>query len=398
MTIKLLLCALTICWTHIIEGQTLSPSTLTTTGSSFTGNGYQLDFTLGATFTSTLTNNEKILTQGFQQPELQLWTGTIATPNCPGSSISVPYLASGIISSSNIFTAQLSDASGSFANPVTIASKQGNTNGTLAATIPLNSPAGNQYKIRIKSSLPAFTAPDNGANITINPPVFVSVATAYALPKGVDAFTVYRGYLPAEKLKLAALATGGTESFSYKWSTGEPTASIEVSPLNNTSYVVTVTDKVGCSAAFTQTVFVEDVRCGSDMDKVLVCKPEKNKRSKTMCEESKKVSKDLSNGFTLGACKGNQARMAEAPITRAEMQIQVLPNPSSSYFTLVLKSDLQTPATINIIDISGKILERYSGISPNNSLKVGKSLKGGVYIASIQRGNELKTVKLIKIN
>lgn len=97
-------------------------------------------------------------------------TGTISgTPLCAGSSVSVPYTASGTFSSGNIFTAQLSDAAGSFSSPTTIGTVSSTTSGTISATIPSSTVYGAGYRIRVISSNPAITGTDNGTNFTVNP-------------------------------------------------------------------------------------------------------------------------------------------------------------------------------------------------------------------------------------
>jgi|GEM_PF-1554308 len=101
--------------------------------------------------------------------DIGLFTGTnISTgPICAGSALSVPYTLFGTYNSGNIFTAQLSDASGSFASPVNIGSLAGTTAGAIAATIPAGTPPGTAYRIRVVSSDPAIIAPNNGSNLTV---------------------------------------------------------------------------------------------------------------------------------------------------------------------------------------------------------------------------------------
>lgn len=110
------------------------------------------------------------VTDGFlvKVGNVNLITGTTITgPFCAGSVVSVPYSISGIYNAINVFTAQLSDASGSFASPVNIGTFTGTTGGSMNATIPLNTPAGTGYRIRVVSSSPVIVAPNNGVNLTI---------------------------------------------------------------------------------------------------------------------------------------------------------------------------------------------------------------------------------------
>ncbi len=88
------------------------------------------------------------------------------TPSA-GASVTVPYTSTGTFSG-NTYTAQLSDASGSFAAPVNIGSLASNANsGNIAATIPANTATGTGYKIRVVSSNPAVNGSSSSA-ITIN--------------------------------------------------------------------------------------------------------------------------------------------------------------------------------------------------------------------------------------
>lgn len=98
-----------------------------------------------------------------------LVTGSINTnPLCGNSSgIAIPYTAGGTYVAGNIFTAQLSDALGSFANPTALGSVTATASGTITTTVPLPNIAGSAYRIRVVSSAPTYTAPDNGTNLSI---------------------------------------------------------------------------------------------------------------------------------------------------------------------------------------------------------------------------------------
>ncbi len=85
---------------------------------------------------------------------------------CPGSTVSVPYTANNF-NSGNVFTAQLSDASGSFSSPTSIGTVTATASGTISATIPTSTANGSGYRIRVVGSNPPFNGTDNGLNITI---------------------------------------------------------------------------------------------------------------------------------------------------------------------------------------------------------------------------------------
>ncbi|WP_207494385.1 FG-GAP-like repeat-containing protein [Aridibaculum aurantiacum] len=91
------------------------------------------------------------------------------TSYCDGASLSVPFIASGTFGAceENTFTAQLSDAGGSFASPINIGSVISTTSGSINAIIPPNTPAGNSYRIRVVSNQPSIVGTNNGSDITI---------------------------------------------------------------------------------------------------------------------------------------------------------------------------------------------------------------------------------------
>ncbi len=207
-----------------------------------------------------------------------------------------------IFNAGNIYTAELSDATGSFANPVPIGTLSSVANtGTINALIPCNTPFGTAYRIRVKSSDPALIGTDNGVNLTIGTPITVvitprpdsvcygQVITLKAnggdpgnyqwttdiknpVPTTADSISITiikdttiavlgtkAGCIDTNTVKIKVQpplnvtvtndttcvgltavikATGGTQ---YVWNTGSTLDSIIVSPVKDTFYVVTVT-------------------------------------------------------------------------------------------------------------------------------------------------------------
>ena len=94
--------------------------------------------------------------------------GTVPTTICAGATLSISFTLSGSVVGSNIFTAELSDASGSFTTPVSICTLAGTSPGPISCLIPFSTPQGNGYKIRVRSSNPAAFGPASSTAITIN--------------------------------------------------------------------------------------------------------------------------------------------------------------------------------------------------------------------------------------
>jgi len=110
-------------------------------------------FLLGLSF---LSNSQTITTSAIS-----------GSPFCAGATVSVPYTITGLFGGGNVFTAQLSNAAGSFVAPTAIGNVTSTTAGTITATIPLGQAAGGAYRIRVISSTPAVTGSDNGVNLTV---------------------------------------------------------------------------------------------------------------------------------------------------------------------------------------------------------------------------------------
>ena len=97
-------------------------------------------------------------------------TGVINGLICTGQVVSVSFTVTSAFNAGNTFTAQLSNASGSFANPVNIGSLSGTSSGTIEATIPGGTVLGTGYRIRVVASDPATIGDDNGVGIVITEP------------------------------------------------------------------------------------------------------------------------------------------------------------------------------------------------------------------------------------
>ena len=88
------------------------------------------------------------------------------SPFCAGTDLEITFSTAGLFAAGNVFTAQLSDAAGSFANPTPLGT--GTREGTIPATLPASLASGTGYRVRVVSSAPGAEYRDNGADLTIN--------------------------------------------------------------------------------------------------------------------------------------------------------------------------------------------------------------------------------------
>jgi len=96
-------------------------------------------------------------------------TSVGTTSTCLGSGITIDYASTNAtFLVGNVFTAQLSDATGNFASPVTIGTLVSTAvMGTINVTIPSNTIPGSNYRIRVVSNDPVITG-SSSSTITIS--------------------------------------------------------------------------------------------------------------------------------------------------------------------------------------------------------------------------------------
>ena len=113
---------------------------------------------------------------------------------CVNETFNIDYTAVGTFNAGNIFTAQLSDAGGSFATPVSIGTNASVTSGTISATIPGGTAAGSGYRTRVVSSDVTSTGSDNGIDFMIAPLPTVTITQAGNVLSTSSSFISYQWY------------------------------------------------------------------------------------------------------------------------------------------------------------------------------------------------------------
>ncbi|MDO7845128.1 T9SS type A sorting domain-containing protein [Hymenobacter sp. M29] len=133
-------------------------------GSATTANSGTYSVTVSLNGCSTTVSTTVVVNPPVVVASIQ--TSSLASGYCAGSALSVSFTANGF-TAGNVFTAQLSNASGSFASPVAIGTLSGTASATIAAVIPAGTAPGAGYRIRVVGSQPATVGADNGADILI---------------------------------------------------------------------------------------------------------------------------------------------------------------------------------------------------------------------------------------
>jgi len=179
-------------------------------------------------------------------------TGVITTTTyCTNASanISVPFTVTGTVNAGNVYTAQLSNSTGSFASPTAIGTLSSTATGTLSipATIPSGLPAGTGYRIRVDASAPATIGTDNGTNITIAAAPSVAVTS-------VPANGVICSGNSASLTASGATVFGWSPAGSLSSATGP---NVTATPATTQVYTVIGTNANGCSNTATFTITVQ---------------------------------------------------------------------------------------------------------------------------------------------
>lgn len=126
---------------------------------------------------------------------------TVAGLFQPEGQLTVNFTVTGTFKEGNVFTAQLSDGSGSFTNPLAIGTLTSLTTGTISATLPASVANGNAYRIRVVASTPSTISPDNGTNLTIAKPT-ISITSFATSP------VANQTYIAGRSVNLVIATTG----------------------------------------------------------------------------------------------------------------------------------------------------------------------------------------------
>jgi len=179
-------------------------------------------------------------------------TATNLTPAswCAGAAttILVGFTSTGTFNGGNVYTAQLSDATGSFAAPTTIGTLTSTANsGSVTAIVPGGTPIGSGYRIRVVSDNPATVGSDNGVDLAMNtnPVVTQNPFSDLCVDAGIVTLT---GASPSGGIYSGIGVQGMGTTF-------DPTALGQ----GTTTLTYTYTDGNGCSGSASEAITVNSL-------------------------------------------------------------------------------------------------------------------------------------------
>ncbi len=217
------------------------------------------------------------------------------------------------------------------------------------------------------------------------------IESPMSVDAGADQF-ITLGYGP-QSVTLTASIEGGTQPYSVLWSTTETTPSITVSPTTTTTYTVSVTDAANGVASDQVTVYVTDVRCGHNLDKIVLCH-----NGHMICVAAAAVPAHLQHGDQLGACPvPKHAAVAADGFSLS----QNYPNPFNPSTTITFTIPTDGQVKFVVLDQLGREIQRpVDGVIGAGTHQVeirADGLPSGMYFYRIEWGGQVLAGRMTMI-
>jgi len=241
---------------------------------------------------------------------------------------------------------------------------------------------------------------DNDCNGTVDEG---SILTVDAGPNKI----VYYGYPDSACAKLQSSSSGGVAPRTLTWSTGSHASFINVCPTATTTYYLTITDASNCTAVDSVKVCVMDVRCGSSMNKVIICHGTGSASNPfvTLCVdiEGAKFHFKKHSGEQLGSCgtvktcskAGPRAKTDETSdyveqvLFEGSTYLAAFPNPFSDNTTIRFILPEDNYAKVRVYDISGKVVAE---------LYEGEAIAGNIYEVNFDASRYTNGIYFLALN
>ncbi|SOD93050.1 T9SS type A sorting domain-containing protein [Spirosoma fluviale] len=79
------------------------------------------------------------------------------------------------------------------------------------------------------------------------------------------------------------------------------------------------------------------------------------------------------------------------------LMVKVMPNPSSSYFTVLTKRAMASVLTMRVSDLQGRMMQVLDNVPANGTMQLGHTYAPGAYVLTVIDGSKKVTVKLLKL-
>ena len=102
-------------------------------------------------------------------------------------------------------------------------------------------------------------------------------------------------------------------------------------------------------------------------------------------------------GVNSGITKSQAEPEAKISYVSDNLNVLAYPNPTASTFTLNVRSKSAEKITMQVVDMSGRMIETRT-INANTNVQFGNLYRPGTYVVRIMQGREQKEIKLVKIS
>jgi PKD-like domain/Putative metal-binding motif/Secretion system C-terminal sorting domain len=152
--------------------QTLSPSVIVSQGKTSSGGGVTLSWSLGETNVMQTSNGVNLLTQGFQQPEIDLTTVDLNGEYCAGAEVEVGFLTTGFFGPDAVFQLQLSNVAGGFEDAQVLGEASSISAAIVQGQLPDDLLASTSYRVRVVCLNPYFIGKATNQFTVLHPTTF----------------------------------------------------------------------------------------------------------------------------------------------------------------------------------------------------------------------------------
>lgn len=97
------------------------------------------------------------------------------------------------------------------------------------------------------------------------------------------------------------------------------------------------------------------------------------------------------------ATQSNATQEKSIATSEEDLKVTVMPNPSTTYFTLKLESKYASPVDMRVMDGRGRVIDAKSRLGSNSTVQIGFNYSSGTYYAELIQGTTRKVVQLVKI-
>ena len=85
------------------------------------------------------------------------------------------------------------------------------------------------------------------------------------------------------------------------------------------------------------------------------------------------------------------------PAPTLHFDLKAYPNPTTSHFNVKLESsNITQPITLNVVDVSGKLIEVRKNLVAGQTFQLGANYRPGMYFVEMIQGDSRRIVKLVK--